>query len=115
MRRWVSLIVTAGIVAILLVPIAAPQSGKGKSSPRSKPVVLDINRATTTDFEKLPGIGPELARRIVAYRKGHGPFRRVEDLLAIRGMGEKKWQAVRPYLKVGGAERKHKESPKQRH
>ena len=66
-------------------------------------VVLDINQATAEDFATLPGIGPKLASQIVAYRERHGPFRRVEDLLAIRGIGPKKWRAIRPYLRVGAA------------
>ncbi len=66
-----------------------------------KPAVIDINRASAQDFERLPRIGSELARRIVAYREKHGPFRRVEDLLIIRGIGPKKWRAIRPYMRVG--------------
>ena len=97
---------------MLLAPSAAAQSSKGKSSRETKRVVLDINRATTADYEKLPGIGPELARRIVAYRKEHGAFRRVEDLLVIRGMGEKKWRDIRPQLKVGSAEGKQNKAAK---
>jgi competence ComEA-like helix-hairpin-helix protein len=62
---------------------------------------IDINRATAKDFAKLPGVGPELARRIVAYRSKHGPFRRVQDLLAIRGIGPKKWRALKPHLRIG--------------
>ncbi|MBZ5544506.1 MAG: helix-hairpin-helix domain-containing protein [Acidobacteriia bacterium] len=61
---------------------------------------MDINQASEADFAKLPGIGPKLARRIVAFREKHGPFRRVEDLLAIRGIGHKKWRKIRPYLQV---------------
>lgn len=73
---------------------------EGKKSSKS-PAPLDINRATAEDFTTLPGIGPELARRIVAYREKHGPFKRVEDLLVIKGMGRKKWRAIRPYLRIG--------------
>ena len=69
---------------------------------------IDINRASAEDFARLPGIGPELARRIVAFREKHGPFRRVEDLLVIRGVGHKKWKAIRPYLRVGNEVEKKK-------
>ena len=78
-----------------------PSSPQPSASSESKPLVLDINLATEEDFAKLPGVGPELARRIVAYREKHGPFRRVEDLLVIRGIGAKKWKAMRPYLRAG--------------
>jgi competence protein ComEA len=76
--------------------------GQERPANNAASFVIDINQATAEDFQKLPGIGPELARRIVAFRKKHGPFRRVEDLLVIRGIGHKKWKAIRPYLKVGG-------------
>lgn len=71
-----------------------------KVSPKLPAEAIDINAASAEDFKTLPGIGPELARRIVTYREKHGPFRRVEDLLAIRGIGHKKWKAIRPYLRV---------------
>jgi competence protein ComEA len=78
------------------------RSSNESDAPSNKPVAsLDINRATAEDFATLPGIGPELARRIVAFREKHGPFRRIEDLLVIKGMGRKKWRAIRPYLRVG--------------
>lgn len=48
---------------------------------------LDLNSATAAELEELPGIGPELARRIIAYREAHGPFRSVEELLNVPGIG----------------------------
>jgi competence protein ComEA len=79
--------------------VAALQS-QGKAA---KPLAaaIDINKATANDLQTLPGIGPSLAKQIVAYREKHGPFRRVEDLMAIRGIGLKKWQQIRPYVRVG--------------
>jgi competence protein ComEA len=103
MRKTVALVVVSCSVATIL---AAPAAGRQRKTPDSKPahgVVIDINRAGAVDFEKLPGMGPELARRIITYRQKHGPFRRVEDLLAVHGMGEKKWRAIRPYLTVASA------------
>jgi competence protein ComEA len=95
------------LLAILLAappapPACLPGFNKDQSKVISPSLVIDINQATAEDFQKLPGIGPGLAGRIVAYRKKHGPFRRVEDLLVVRGIGHKKWKAIRPYLKVGG-------------
>lgn len=83
---------------------AREESKKSSQRPAVSPTaIIDINRASAEDFDKLPGIGPELANRIVAYRQKHGPFRRVEDLLAIRGIGPKKWRGMRPYLRIGGS------------
>lgn len=94
-------------LAIALIPgqVSIPFCLAGQQSETKKPAELphaaiDINQASAEDFEKLPGIGPELARRIVAYRDKHGPFRRVEDLLVIRGIGPRKWKTIRPYLRV---------------
>jgi comEA protein len=64
-------------------------------------VTIDINQATVNDLQKLPGIGPSLAKQIVAYREKNGPFRRVEDLMVIKGIGFKKWKEIRPFVKVG--------------
>jgi comEA protein len=64
-------------------------------------MAIDINKATVNDLQKLPGIGPSLAKQIVAYREKHGPFRRVEDLMVIKGIGFKKWKEIRPLVRVG--------------
>jgi len=63
-------------------------------------VPIDLNRADIDDLVAVPGIGPATAQRIVAFRDEHGPFRRVEDLLKIQGIGEKSLEKLRPYLKV---------------
>jgi competence protein ComEA len=82
--------------------ICLPELGQDRPTTNQPSFVIDINQATAEDFQKLPGIGPALAGRIVAYRKKHGLFRRVEDLLVVRGIGHKKWKAIRPFLKVSG-------------
>jgi competence ComEA-like helix-hairpin-helix protein len=99
------------MLALVLAPsgFQAKQEAllKQTDAPAGTPqILLDINQASAEDFAKLPGIGPKLAARIVAFRQKHGPFRRVEDLLAIRGIGHKKWKAIRPYLRVESAERR---------
>lgn len=76
------------------------------SQTRKTPAPLDINRATAEDFSTLPGIGPELGRRMVAFREKHGPYKRIEDLMVIKGMGRKKWRAIRTYLRLGDEKKK---------
>jgi competence protein ComEA len=61
---------------------------------------LDLNTATAEDLEALPGIGPVMAQRLVQHRQTHGPFKDVEDLLAVSGIGEKKLARLKPYLVV---------------
>lgn len=61
-------------------------------------IPLDINAMNEADFDRLPGIGPVMAQRIVAHRQKNGGNMRVEDLQAIVGIGEKKYKALCRYF-----------------
>jgi len=61
---------------------------------------IHLNMATEKELESLPGIGPVLAKRIVEYRKMHGPFRRIEDLLKVSGIGAKRFEQIRSYITI---------------
>ena len=63
--------------------------------------LIDINKASKEDLERLPGIGPKTAEAIIAYRESHGFFERVEDLLQVKGIGPKKLEAIRSLITVG--------------
>lgn len=59
---------------------------------------ININTATKTEFEKLPNIGPKKAERIIKYRLEHGDFKRIEDLVKIKGIGKKTLEKLRPHI-----------------
>jgi len=59
---------------------------------------IPVNQATVEDFDRLPGIGPGLAQRIVAYREMQGPFPDMESLKEVKGIKEKTLEKIRPYL-----------------
>lgn len=85
-------------------PTAAGKTG-GRSRPADagKPQVklpLRVNQATAAELEAVPGIGPVLAARIVAYRQANGPFGSIDDLLNVPGIGQKTLERLRPYLLV---------------
>ncbi len=61
---------------------------------------LDVNRATLEEFERLPGIGPGLAKQLLAHRDQHGPFLRVEDLRGVKGIGQKRFERLAPFVTV---------------
>ncbi|MBC7247844.1 MAG: helix-hairpin-helix domain-containing protein [Actinobacteria bacterium] len=71
------------------------QGEGGKSSGK-----VNINTADADELEKLPGIGPTLAERIVSYRENNGGFRSVEDLKKVSGIGEKKFAELRDLVEI---------------
>ncbi len=60
--------------------------------------LIDINTANWAELAQLPGIGEVVARRIVAHREKHGPFRSHEELLKVSGIGPKTFERIRRYL-----------------
>jgi len=62
---------------------------------------VDVNLAGWPELALLPGIGETLARRIVERREKIGPFRSVDELLSITGVGRKKLELMRPFVMVG--------------
>lgn len=63
---------------------------------------VDVNRAGPEELERLPEVGPAIARRIVRSRELHGPFRTLEDLLRVPGIGPARLEALRGRATVGG-------------
>lgn len=88
------------VAALLLCLAAFARAGNKPKVPPSKPI--DLNAATSDELQQLPGIGPVIAARILEYRKKSGPFRRVEDLVAVRGISQKRLAKIRPYVFVKG-------------
>jgi len=75
---------------------------------RHRPGLVDLNRASVEDLESLPGLGPVLARRVVAYRQSAGKFQSVEDLRQVKGIGQKKLDRVRPLVTVAAPDKQRK-------
>jgi competence protein ComEA len=75
----------------------APPAPSAASTPR-----VNVNAATAAQIAYLPRIGPTVAARVVDYRKAHGPFQRVEDLMEVKGIGEKLFLTIKPYVAVSG-------------
>jgi competence protein ComEA len=81
---------------------AAPQAKSSARAPRADSTqVVNINTASAAEFEALPGIGPKMAARIVEYRQKNGPFKKVEELMNVRGLGEKNFLKLKAQLTIG--------------
>ena len=63
-------------------------------------LAINLNIATAKELETLPGIGPALASRIIAFREKRHGFKRVEELLAVPGISQKKWKVIRGKVEV---------------
>lgn len=63
-------------------------------------LALNLNTATPKQLEALPGVGPVLAKRIVDFREKKGGYKRIEELLAVPGISERKFKVLREYLVV---------------
>ncbi len=79
-------------------PSPKPTTYQLKSAPPAGSI--NLNTATASELQRLPRIGPKMAARILAHREAHGPFRRVQDLVQVRGIGTKTLARLAPYLVV---------------
>ncbi len=87
-------------------PVRGPASRQAVGVPApaaTRPVAagVDINRADSLALQQLPGIGPVLAERIVAYREAHGRFGSVDDLREVSGIGPKRFERIQPLIRIG--------------
>ena len=73
---------------------------RAKPTTINKQFTLDINSATAEEFTRLPRIGPSIAKRIIAYRSEYGPFRSVNDLMKVKGIGTKTLDKIKPFLLI---------------
>jgi len=96
------------LVAALVITLGvAAQTQGAQDTPRSVTASagapLNLNSATVTQLEALPGIGRATAERIVEYRQKNGGFKKAEDLMNVRGIGEKSFLKLKPLVTVAAA------------
>src|SRR6266436_6792780 len=89
------------LLFLFLSLICAPGVLEAKKKPPARPV--NINTATSEELQQVPGIGPATAEKILQMRKSYGAFKSVDDLLSIRGLGQKRLEKMRKYLTIGKA------------
>lgn len=94
----------SGAAAAAAAPAAgattAGAAGAGGAGAPAAPAIVDLNTATAEQLDTLDGVGPATAAKILQYRAQHGPFRSVDDLEQIPGIGPKKLAAIRPGVRV---------------
>jgi competence protein ComEA len=108
-RTALSIVAVASLLAALPSASAAAQA-KASSRAATKPstsATVNLNTASAVDLEALPGIGAKTAARIVEYRQKNGPFKKIEELMNVRGVGEKNFLKLKPQITVGTAKADH--------
>jgi competence protein ComEA len=97
---------TAAFLTAAYPQAAAAAQGNASTRSGAKPAVtavVNINSASTTDLATLPGIGAKTAERIVEYRQKNGPFKKIEELMNVRGVGEKSFLKIKEQITVAAA------------
>ena len=80
-----------GLILVGLVFIPFTSLAKGK---------ININKATVKELQTLPGIESVIAQRIVDYRHEYGPFKKIEDLMQVKGIGKKRFERIKDLITV---------------
>jgi competence protein ComEA len=94
---------TLGVALLVAALWAAPGDVAAQSAPpaaKAATAAVDLNTATAAQLETLPGIGARTAERIIEYREKNGGFKKVEELMNVRGVGEKSFLKLKPLVTV---------------
>ncbi len=89
----------------LALALALPLAAAPQRAPRAPQRPVNLNTATVTELMQLPRVGQKTAERIVAFRKQHGGFQRAEELMNVKGIGEKSYAKLKSFLSTAPAPR----------
>jgi competence protein ComEA len=103
MSSYRKAVVVSLLALVALAGLAVAQS-EGPGQPKSDPLegVVNINTATADQLVILPRVGEALAQRIIEYRAKAGGFKKVEELMQVRGIGERTFESFKSHLAVSG-------------
>jgi competence protein ComEA len=91
------------VLAMGVATVSAQQSSSRPATAASAAAPVNLNSATVPQLEALPGVGKATAERIVEYREKNGGFKKIEDLMNVRGIGEKSFLTLKPLITVAVA------------
>jgi competence protein ComEA len=100
-------VVTLFALSLALLSLPAPTAAQEAAEPKPRQeartsALINLNTATADELESLPGVGAQMAARILEYRQKHGAFKKVEDLMNVKGIGEKGFLKLKPLITVAG-------------
>ncbi len=98
MTKWIKLVTVSVVLAAFLMPIGVFGAAQQEGAAKGKQV--NINTATVEQLVTLPKIGPKTAERIIEYRKANGNFKRIQELMKVKGVGEKTFKNLEALITV---------------
>ena len=99
-------VVTACVALFVLMGAAsasADQTPAQSQAAQPAAALVNLNTATQAELEKLPGVGPAMAKTIIEYRQKNGGFKKVEELMNVKGIGEKSFLKLKTLVTVAPA------------
>jgi competence protein ComEA len=87
---------------ILTLALAAALAGEAYAATAPASPQVNINTATAAELQLLPRVGPALSQRIIEFRTANGAFKAPEELIRVKGIGEKSFENLKPYVTVAG-------------
>ena len=101
MKKWNRIVATGLAIAMALMVSVGTASAAAKPAPTGK---VNVNTATAEQFAVLPGVGVKLGARIVEYRqKAGGSFKTVDELMNVKGIGEKNFAKIQAHITTGAS------------
>jgi comEA protein len=95
-KKIFTLLVIVAMTAASVVPLGAAE----KAAPAVGSKLVNINTADAAQLERLPLVGPKMALRILEFRKNNGNFKRTQDLMKVKGIGEKVFARLQPLITI---------------
>lgn len=89
------------LVVVFALGLLSPLQAQSKTTAKK----VNINTANLDELQTLPRIGEKVAQRIIDYREEHGQFKKIEELMKVRGVGEKTFKLIKDKIEVGSKQK----------